>query len=385
MGDSLVIQSDFIAKLITKVIKNHDGYLDCCKIQHYPYQTNDGTLETWIQSLTQVKHTHLLALVNIHGNRGPNVLQLSPNIFSHPSLICLFLFGYYLESAHAFNNCHNLTTLKLDKIYVEVGVFNTVIASCPSLKVLVIDITWYNPKGCLKIHHNNLKLLHLACTYIDFIDVSTPLLDILAIQCVLVMRSNFLLRAPRILGLKKDHWILDESIPHIYYNVSSDAQEIENNWHEFMVNKYTYDLMRFKTLAVNVDLKNPREVSMLKDVCDAWSTNMENLEIFFKRNNVLKEEGESSIGKAQEKKSKERSFFFRADFRVRVVWMYNLGDFDKEEFALASVLVRQETVTYKLMIETSSIPANKKLKIEVAMAKLMDLSKGNKELIIECF
>lgn len=65
--------------------------------------------------------------------------------------------------------------------------------------------------------------------------------------------------------------------------------------------------------------------------------------------------------------------------------MYNLSDFNEEEFALASLLVTQRTLKHKLMIETSSIPANKKLKIKAAVAKLMELPKGNKELIIECF
>ncbi|VVA90269.1 unnamed protein product [Arabis nemorensis] len=385
-------QHELTAEVITKVIQDHNGYLECCKIQHFLDQCEDGTLETWIQSLTQVKHTKRLALINIHrGNRmrgTPSVLQLSPNIFSHPSLICLFLFGYYLESAHAFNNCHNLTTLKLDKICVEVGVFNTVISSCPSLKVLLLDITWYSQKGSLRIHHKNLKLLGLTCTHIDGVDVSTPLLDILAIQCNSVTKSNFLLGAPRLLGFKKSYSLLVESArPHIYYNVSSDAQEIKNVLHELVVSGNTsFRTFEFKTLAVNVDLMNPQEVYMLKEVCDVWSTKMQNLEIFFKHNNIQKEKGESSVGRSQEKKSKERNFFIiSAGFGVRTVWMYNLSDFNKEEFALASLLVTQRTVTCKLMIETSSIPANKKLKIEAEVAKLMELPKGNKELIIKCF
>lgn len=70
---------------------------------------------------------------------------------------------------------------------------------------------------------------------------------------------------------------------------------------------------------------------------------------------------------------------------MKVVWIYNFDGFSKEEFVVASLLVTRGTVTEKLMIKTSSSPANKKVEIQAAVAKLIKLPKGNKKLIIECF
>ena len=74
-----------------------------------------------------------------------------------------------------------------------------------------------------------------------------------------------------------------------------------------------------------------------------------------------------------------------ADFRVYNVWMYNFNGSSKEEFAFASRFVMQKTVMMKMMIETSSYPPMKKLEIEAAVAKLVELPKGNEDLSIECF
>ena len=65
--------------------------------------------------------------------------------------------------------------------------------------------------------------------------------------------------------------------------------------------------------------------------------------------------------------------------------MYNFDGSSKEEFAFASRFVMQKTVMMKMMIETSSYPPMKKLEVEAAVAKLMELPKGNEELSIECF
>ncbi|ESQ36190.1 hypothetical protein EUTSA_v10009850mg [Eutrema salsugineum] len=376
---------DHIAQLITKVINNHDGYLDCCKIKHFSIQSKDGTVETWIRTLTHVKHTKYLALFNIRSRRWRpgHVLYLSPNTFSHPALISLFLFRYDLEFAHAFNNCHNLITLRLEKICAEVGVFNTILASCPSLKWLVLDITWFSERGCLKIHNNNLKLLHLACTYIDCIDVSAPLLEIFSINCTFVTRDNFLLAAPRILEFSKNSWVAAEYMPHISYNISCYAQGNQSSGHEYTVRSYAYYLRCFTSFAVNVDLMNQKEVYMLKEVLDAWGGDVRKLEIFFKHNNVCKEEGESSNDGAPKKKGEY--FNLKADIRVKEVWMYNFNGLNKGELWLASRFVMQGTMLKKLMIKTSSIYANNKLEIKVAMDKLMELPKGNEELSIEFY
>ncbi|CAN7065419.1 unnamed protein product [Brassica rapa subsp. trilocularis] len=187
----LAEQSHFIAQLITKVINNHSGNLEHCKILHMTPQTQDGTLETWIRSLIHVKHTKYLELKRFRVNRPgrARVLHLPPNIFSHPMLTSLLLSQYQFESAHAFNNCNNLIILKLFKIKVEVDVLNTVIASCPSLKMLVLEIFQNSRTGCLKIHNNNLKFVHLTCTGNDNVEVSAALLDILSIHNVKLSRG----------------------------------------------------------------------------------------------------------------------------------------------------------------------------------------------------
>ncbi|XP_056857130.1 putative F-box protein At1g67390, partial [Raphanus sativus] len=366
------------------VINNHSGNLEHCKILHMTPQTQDGTLATWIQSLIHVKHTTNLGLERFRVYRGEKacVLHLPPNIFSHPRLTSLLLARYKFEFAHAFNNCSNLMTLKLYKIKVAVDVLNTVIASCPSLKMLVLEILSCSQTGWLKIHNDNLKFVHLNCPEIDNIEVSAALLDIFSVHDIELGRaSNIVLDAPRLLQFGRRMWKVHQSLPHIVYNISCDTQGNENIGHEFVTNIENYFLVVFATMAVNVDMVNPKEVYMLKQVLDAWARDLQMLEIFFKDNDIDKKEGESSI---DGKQNKWGNWFLDVDFRVRSVCLYNFNGLDEDEFALAASFVIQGKMMENLMIETSSLPANKKLAVDTAVAKLMELPKGNNVLIIEC-
>lgn len=202
-----------------------------CIIEHYSRQCNDGVLETWVRLLTLQKQTRVLSLSNLHANsRGVNLLQLPPNTFSHPKLAALFLHLYDLKTAHAFNECHNLKILKLEKIFAdEVDVFNTLIASCPSLKVLVLHVTWSNPKACLKIHNKNLKLLHVATSYVDRIEVTAALLNIFSIDYLFDGEYNFVINAPRLLFTTNYGAIDVERLPILNYNISCNAQVSTSN------------------------------------------------------------------------------------------------------------------------------------------------------------
>ncbi|XP_010457880.1 PREDICTED: putative F-box protein At1g67390 [Camelina sativa] len=382
---SLADRSGDIADLITKIINNHKGHLEYCRIHHFSYQSKDGALEAWIRTLIHVKGTKSLSLLNHLGhNRRASMLHLLPNTFSHPALTSLSLYRYDFETANPFNKCDNLMILQLGRICAEVGVFNTIIAACPSLKVLVLEITAYSQVGCLKIHNNNLKLLHVTCSHIDRIDVSAPLLDIFSIRFTFVTKDNFLLAAPRVLQINKSYWAAKARTPHISYNISGNAQEKESIEHKFVVSRDTNYLVRFQSLAVIVDLMNPREVQMLREVLVAWNGIMRKLEISFTDTNIPKKEGESSISGAEKKKWEDGQIFPNADFRVDVLWMFNFNGCDENQFELASRFVTQGTVMRKMMIKTSLIPPSEET--EAAVAKLMELPKGNEELSIElCF
>ncbi|WZZ20326.1 hypothetical protein YC2023_121713 [Brassica napus] len=284
----LAEQSHFIAQLITKVINNHSGNLEHCKILHMTPQTQD----------------------------------------------------------------------------VEGDVLNTVIASCPSLKMLVLEIFQNSRTGCLKIHNNNLKFVHLTCTEIDNVEVSAALLDILSIHNVKLSRGvNIVLDAPRLLQFSQRLWKGNENIGH-----------------EFVMNIENYFMVVFATLAVNVDMMNPKEVYMLKQVLEAWARDLQILQIFFKDNDIDKKEGESSIDGIQ---NKWGNYFFDIDFRVKSVFLYNFNGSDEDQFALAASFVIQGKMMESLTIDTSSLPANKTLAIDTVVAKLMKLPKGNKNLNIK--
>jgi len=65
--------------------------------------------------------------------------------------------------------------------------------------------------------------------------------------------------------------------------------------------------------------------------------------------------------------------------------MFNFSGLNKKQFALASRFITQGTVMNTMMIETSLIPPVEKFYIEAAVAKLMELPKGNKNLSIGYF
>ncbi|XP_013587285.1 PREDICTED: F-box protein At1g80960-like [Brassica oleracea var. oleracea] len=151
--------------LITKVINNHQGHIENCVINYSSSQGLKGILNTWIHSLTSVKHTKVLTLIRHFDcwDRTGKVFEFPSNSFSHPSLMSLSLRSYTFRSSRPFRNCSNLRTVKLYSINAtKVEVFNTLISSCPSLEVLVLYITCtHDIGGPLKIENNKLKLLHL--------------------------------------------------------------------------------------------------------------------------------------------------------------------------------------------------------------------------------
>lgn len=223
-----------------QVIEDHRGYLERCTILHYTYQYEEGMFETWIQSLVHVKHTKSLTLINfsVRSNQNtkskpnnkpkPNTatyitLDLPPKSFSHPTLDSLMLGQYNLETPHAFSNCWNLKNLKLVGISAEIGVFNAVLGSCTSLEALVLHISCHKSSVILKIGNRNLNFLHLSCSGIDGLEVSTRTLNILFIESLSCDLENVVIANPR-LQFSRNYWTIGKYVPHISYNISCPHQ-----------------------------------------------------------------------------------------------------------------------------------------------------------------
>ncbi|XP_010473815.1 PREDICTED: F-box protein At3g60790-like [Camelina sativa] len=370
--------SKSLSEGVTKTINNHLDRLESCRIGSCVYQCEDGTLERWIQTVTRLKHTKELTLENYIVVMGPiggyNTLRVSPSIFSHQSLTSLSLTRYYLTEAEAFKNCCNLKTLKLCDIIADVSILNSIFEACSSLEVLVLIITSLSRPGVLKIENNNLEFLQVVCrTVMDKMEVTAPRLEILDIKYINC--NGFFLSAPKII-FNRSSWVAGK-YPQLSYNISSLAQEKKRIWFELMVNEY-YKMKRKGYLSVRVDVTNPKELQILKEVLLMWGEEMRELEIIFKDGNARGEDqGDQSSfingGKP----------FPDAKFEVATVWMYNFDRSNEVQFALASRFVKHGTVIDKLMIETSSYPPMKRLLTEGKVAQLRQLCDYG--LTIECF
>ncbi|CAA7020012.1 unnamed protein product [Microthlaspi erraticum] len=377
--------SNRVATLMTKVINNHRGHLESCVIDHY----TKGMLNTWTQSLTSVKQTKHLTLRHHNDLRiKQNFMDFLTNSFSYPGLTSLSLSSYFLTTPRSFDRCQNLKTLKFtDMLSIDVGVFNKVIASCPSLEVLVLNINCLREGGPLRIENKRLKLLNMSfCFEVNGIVVSSPSLQFLAMDKIMsCQRDGFVLTSPR-LQFNRNFWLTNTFHPHISYDIS---QEENCSVHEEFVVNTCGGLLRASlaaSLSVSVDLVNPRQVERLRQVLLLWTRKIKELEILFKNNNAHREEEDeySSQKKLWEDNNNEDPFP-NAEFRVDTVWMHNFSG-SYEEFALASRLIRQGTVVKQMMIKTTSFPAWNKLEIEMAVAKLQALqTKDQSKLTIECF
>ncbi|KAL0725353.1 hypothetical protein Bca4012_039952 [Brassica carinata] len=321
--------------------------------------------------------------------RGTRMLNTFPQLFSHRSLTSLSLSGYCIASRHAFNNCGNLKTLKLSNmVLLQASTLSSVLATCSSLEVIVLQVGFIIRRGVLKIENKSLKFLQVTFpNHVERIEVNAPCLDVLDIRDIKCeSKNNFIITAPNS-QFKRNHWVSRCVYrPHISYNVSELAQETKNIWYELLMSDFHGMTTRHGTLSVSVDITNPKEVEILKELLLMWTTyTMIELEILFKTNTAPREEEEEGSGIAHAKLWEDATPFPNADFRVNSVWMYNFNGSSKEEFAFASRFVMQKTVMMKMMIETSSYPPMKKLEVEAAVAKLMKLPKGNEDLSIECF
>ncbi|CAF2113280.1 unnamed protein product [Brassica oleracea var. botrytis] len=377
-----------LARSMTKVINNHRGHLESCTIQHYISQYKDGTLQSWIDSVTGLKHTQDLTLINyipaIRRYKGANLLSLHPDTFSHHSLSSLSLCGFNLIGPDAFSKCKNLKTLNLINIVIsQASVLSGVLAAFSSLEVIVLNVNFLTPRGVLKIENNNLKFLQLSSlNEIDRMEVYATCLDVLDIRCIKVNRDNFILVAPNI-QVNKNSWLDNHGLndcPHLYCNVSSHlAQEETNIWHEILGSDFFY-MRRYGCLSVSVDITDPKEVEILKEVLLMWTNFVMELEIFFKHKKSHREEGECSTNDRTHAK-----LFANADLYVYNMRLYNFDGSNEEEFAFVSRLLMQKPVILNMMIETSLFPPAKKFNAEAAVAKLMELPKYFKNLKIECF
>ncbi|KAL9293607.1 hypothetical protein AtEden1_Chr3g0196641 [Arabidopsis thaliana] len=201
-------------------------------------------------------------------------------------------------------------------------------------------------RACLKIHNNNLKLLHVASYYVHSIEVSAPLLDIFSIDYIFDREYNFFIKSSRLFFTKNYGAIDPERVPIMNYNISYNVR-MENLGHRFLMSSDANHLGRLKSLAVAVDIMNTKELEMFRQILVAWNGIMKKLDICFK--------------------------------------MFNFSGLNKKQFALASRFITQGTVMNTMMIETSLIPPVEKFYIEAAVAKLMELPKGNKNLSIGYF
>ncbi|CAA7044630.1 unnamed protein product [Microthlaspi erraticum] len=373
-----------MAEALTKVIEKHCGHLESCTIHHYICQTEDGSLESLIDTMIRVKHTKALTLVNCGRSSGDIDLHVLPLAFCHHSLTSVSLSGYQVLNGSAFTNCCNLKTLKLLKtVFFRGRGLSRVFEFCPSLEVVVLDIkSRRNRRGVLKIENKNLKFLQvISCQGIDRIEVYAASLAVLDIRFISCEREKFILAAPKV-RFNKNYWVhAGVPHPHLSYNISELAQEEKGIWHELMVSEFG-EKRRHGSLSLSVDLTNLIEVEILKEVLLMWSTNaMKELEIYFKKNtNAPRQEGE-----AHKLLSEDENPFPNAEFCVETVWMYNFSGSSEEEFALASHFVKQKTVTKKMMIKTSWLNDQEKLEAESAVAKLNELPKGNQGLSIQWF
>ncbi|CAA7045380.1 unnamed protein product [Microthlaspi erraticum] len=344
-------------------------------------------MEAWIRSLIHEKRIKHLTLENdlcpFKRNIKHITPDLPPNSFSNQNLESLALGGYNFEAPHAFNNCWNLKRLTLYAIFAEIEVINVVLASCPSLDVLQLEINCHTRSGPLKIDNRHLKFLYISSYNIDGVEVSSPTLEILTIGSLSCEMENFLVANPR-LHFHRNYWSTGNFFPHTSYYISCPDQEKKSIGREYMnIMNGSRDFMeKFASLSVSVDLTNTKEVEMLQEVLVSWPEEMEDLEILFKKSNASMKQGENSTGIIYKKFWEETKLFPDACFCVYTVWLFNFSG-SKEEYTLASRLITQETVIETMKIKPLlSFSPSTKLEIEEAITKLKELAKGHTGLDI---
>ncbi|KAL0847118.1 hypothetical protein Bca101_020364 [Brassica carinata] len=226
------------------------------------------------------KDLHRLSVLLARRYNEANLLSLHPDTFSHHGLSSLSLCGYTLIGPHAFRKCKNLKTLKLTNIFIsQPSVLSGNLAAFSSLEVIVLNVNFPTPHGVLKIENNSLKFLQLSFPYeIDRMEVYATCLNVLDIDSRFIntMRDNFIL-------------------------IASNIKEEKNIWHELLGRNFD-DIRRFGCLSVSVDITDPKEMEILKEVLlRYWTKLVMELEIFSR-------EGD---------KDDDRDFFVSSDEEVQ--------------------------------------------------------------------
>ncbi|XP_027342971.1 F-box protein At1g80960-like [Abrus precatorius] len=201
--DLLMFQFDDAIKSIEKVLINHRGVLERCRIVHITDSCRNGDVVQLIRYLVTVKRVHELDMEckyvepwdqiefykNLKIDDVPIQVAAPPtlNICFHILAACcvvLKLTNYVLKSAPPLRVCENLKILKLKKVWLCDRLFEGILLKCVSLEYLSLIGCKHLKK--LRIHSASIKFLKLRKMTLHKMQVVAVNLEVIVLDTLVI-------------------------------------------------------------------------------------------------------------------------------------------------------------------------------------------------------
>jgi hypothetical protein len=181
----------------------HSGDLSSCRFLHFKKSLSIGEVDTWIKFLVSkmkgLKHLSLECLPD-YGEDADEIMfenEIYKLQISHRKFHCLSsldLINYTMDSWCAFEDCHNLKILKLERIHLDDLVLSGILQNCVALENFsLIESTGFTK---LIIMNSNLIVLILEALSMDRLEVTAQNLEVLFLDSITCPVMNLSIYAP---------------------------------------------------------------------------------------------------------------------------------------------------------------------------------------------
>ncbi|GAU32259.1 hypothetical protein TSUD_53870 [Trifolium subterraneum] len=189
--------------VILQLMCRHSGDLSSCRFLHFKKSLSIGEVDAWIKFLVDkmkgLKHLSLECLPD-YGEDADEIMfenEINKLCISHGkfhSLSSLDLINYTMDSWYAFEDCHNLKILKLERLHLDDVVLSGILKNCVTLENFsLIESTGFMN---LIITKSNLKILRLQDLCVDRLEVTAQNLEVLFLDSITCPVKNLSIYAP---------------------------------------------------------------------------------------------------------------------------------------------------------------------------------------------
>ncbi|XP_045802763.1 putative F-box protein At1g67390 [Trifolium pratense] len=253
--------------VIFQLMFRHSSNLSSCRFLHFKKSLWIGEVDTWIKFLVNkmngLKHLSLECLPD-YGEDADEIMfenEIYKLCISHKKFHCLSsldLINYTMDSWCAFEDCHNLKILKLEKIHLDDFVLSGILQNCVALENFsLIESTGFTK---LIIVNSNLKILRLQALCVCRLEVIAQNLEVLFLDSITCPVKNLSIYAPSLSNFESHSYSISSIEERTFVMKSYD---IIAYFIDLSMQQSCNILPKLSAMSLDLDLNNLEEIMYL--------------------------------------------------------------------------------------------------------------------------